>query len=82
MRSIPTPGCRTCHGDGYRGRQSIYEVILVEDEMQKAILRREEGPVLHQLAIHLGMRTLRQSGLALVKAGVTTVAEVLRVTMK
>jgi len=82
LRSIPTPGCRTCHGDGYRGRQSIYEVILVEDEMQKAILRREEGPVLHQLAIHLGMRTLRQSGLALVKAGVTTVAEVLRVTMK
>ena len=73
-------GCTTCKGTGYRGRMGIYEVLRVGDEVAEAIASAAELPLIAQAAIESGMRTLRQSGVAAALTGMTTLAEVLRVT--
>ncbi|KKR54042.1 MAG: Type IV-A pilus assembly ATPase PilB [Parcubacteria group bacterium GW2011_GWA2_40_23] len=82
LQPILNPACRNCGGTGYRGRHAIYEMIQMTDEMRHAILEHASGNELQTLATSLGMKTLRQSGLALVRAGITTIDEVLRATMK
>ena len=73
-------GCSTCNGTGYRGRMGIYEVLRVGDEVARAIADGAELPLIRQAAMDAGMRTLRQSGIAAARAGLTTLQEVLRVT--
>ncbi len=73
-------GCTECHGTGYRGRTGIYE-LLVLNESQRAELPRGRGAgELRALALAAGMQGLRDDGARLVREGVTTVDEVLRVT--
>ncbi len=73
-------GCERCFKTGYRGRTGIYEVMLIGDKIQDLIYRRETAGTIKKLALGAGMQTLRMDGARKVLAGVTTVAEVLRVT--
>ncbi len=73
-------GCERCFQTGYRGRTGIYELMLVNDEIQELIYQRATAGSIKRLALQAGMQTLRMDGARKVLAGITTVAEVLRVT--
>jgi len=73
-------GCDDCRGTGYRGRQGVFELLVVDDEMREMILRREAANRLKKYAIEHGMQTLRDDGWNRVRAGVTTAEEILRIT--
>src|SRR5439155_26574316 len=73
-------GCVECQGTGYRERTGIYELLVMPDEIRAELPRHRGAGELRQLAIKIGMRTLAVDGMRLVRAGVTTVDEVLRVT--
>lgn len=72
-------GCGECRGLGYRGRRGIYELLVVDDDLRAEVQRHRGSHELRAMAIAKGMRTLQGDGFRLVRAGVTTVAEVLRV---
>jgi len=74
-------GCDQCNNTGYRGRQGIYETMLLDDEMRDAIVAHASTQVLRQEAKKRGMRTLRQSGLMAIYDGITTIEEVVRETI-
>jgi type IV pilus assembly protein PilB len=71
-------GCATCGGRGYKGRIGLYEVMETTDEIRELILTGASAVELKQKAIEQGMITLRRSGLIKVKAGLTTLEEVIR----
>jgi len=73
-------GCQKCADTGYLGRSGIYEVLLVDDEIQNLILKGADSNVIRRAAIEKGMTTLRQDGAEKVVAGLTTVQEVARVS--
>jgi type IV pilus assembly protein PilB len=74
-------GCSQCGGSGFRGRSALYELMPISDELRDLILSGASERDIKRTAISVGMSTLRMSGLALLKQGVTTVDEVVRVTM-
>jgi type IV pilus assembly protein PilB len=74
-------GCASCGGTGYRGRVALYEVMPMSEELRDAVLSGSSANDIKRTAINLGMMTLRQSGLLKLKQGVTTIEEVMRVTM-
>jgi len=74
-------GCPACSFTGMKGRVAIYEVMPITDEMRGLILKNVPTAEIRELALAQGMKTLRQNGLQKVLEGVTTVEEVLRVTM-
>lgn len=73
-------GCEYCSGTGYRGRIGIFEVLPVTDAIRALIMKRATVKEIKDKAVALGMRTLREDGMEKVKAGITTLDEVLRVT--
>ncbi len=73
-------GCPACSGTGFRGRCGIYELLQVDDSTRAQILSRASAGDIKSKAVKSGMRTLRDDGWRTVKNGVTSVAEVLRVT--
>lgn len=75
-------GCDHCMGTGYRGRSGIFELLVVDDEIQQLILDRISSSVIKKKAIERGMFTLRTDGAIKVAAGVTTIEEVLRITQE
>jgi type IV pilus assembly protein PilB len=72
-------GCSRCRQTGYRGRAGLYEVMIVSDEIRALIVSRAAAQDIRRLAIEQGMHTLRDDGLAKVRAGETTVLEIERV---
>jgi type IV pilus assembly protein PilB len=74
-------GCDACNNTGYRGRQGIYETMLLDDEMRDLIVQHASTQILRQEARKRGMRTLRQSGLMAIYDGITTIEEVVRETI-
>ena len=74
-------GCHTCSFTGMKGRVAIYEVMPIGDELRELILRNAPTSEILQLALAQGMKTLRQNALQKVIDGVTTLEEVLRVTL-
>src|SRR5206468_2057455 len=74
-------GCPNCGGTSYRGRIALYEVMPMTDEVREQILAGSTAIDLKRAAVQGGMKSLRQSGLTKVAEGVTTLEEVLRVTM-
>jgi type IV pilus assembly protein PilB len=74
-------GCEMCNNTGYKGRQGIYEIMLLDDEMRDMIIKHASTQVLRAEAKKRGMRTLRQSGLINIYDGVTTIEEVVRETI-
>lgn len=73
-------GCNICYGSGYRGRHGIYELMPVNNEIRKQIVISPDAIQLRHLALETGTISLLEHGAELVKQGITTVAEVLRVT--
>ncbi len=74
-------GCGRCRMTGYKGRQGIFEVFRIDDEVRHMINQQLSTPKLRQRARELGMRTMREDGIRKVLAGVTSAGEVLHVTM-
>jgi type II secretory ATPase GspE/PulE/Tfp pilus assembly ATPase PilB-like protein len=73
-------GCEECRQQGYQGRKGIYELLLVSEAIRPLIMNRANATAIAQRAMEAGMRTLRTDGWNKVKAGSTTIEEVLRVT--
>jgi general secretion pathway protein E len=73
-------GCRQCQGSGYRGRQGIFEMMLMSDDVRSLILERSPAHLIRRAATKEGMRSLREDGWRLVREGITTVDEVMRNT--
>jgi general secretion pathway protein E len=73
-------GCAHCANTGFSGRTGIYELIRVNDEIRRLIVKGADSGSILSKAQSLGMRTLRQDGLQKVLAGQTTFEEVMRVT--
>lgn len=73
-------GCPACGGLGYRGRLAIIEFLLMTDPIRKMIMAHEEAGAIQKLAIEQGMVTMSDDGLLKAMQGVTTLAEVMRVT--
>jgi type IV pilus assembly protein PilB len=74
-------GCEACLKTGYRGRVGLYEVMEVTDELRELIIIGASAIELRKKAIELGMITLRESGLAKLRDGITTVEEVVKETV-
>jgi type IV pilus assembly protein PilB len=74
-------GCATCNGTGYKGRVGLYEVMEITEGIRDLIMVGATAVEIKRKALEEGMLTLRMSGLEKIKAGVTTVEEVLRETV-
>ena len=73
-------GCTACQSTGFQGREGIYEIMHLDDEIRGLILKNVDSNSIKKVAIRKGMITLRDDGIDKVLAGITTYAEVLRVT--
>jgi type II secretory ATPase GspE/PulE/Tfp pilus assembly ATPase PilB-like protein len=73
-------GCPECSHSGYRGRVAVYEVLPFGEQLKELVFERSSAAVIKKKARSLGMMTLRESGIAKVRAGLTTLEEVFRVT--
>ena len=74
-------GCNDCNQTGYKGRWGLFEIFIITDEVRHMIYERVSAAELRRKARELGMRTLREDGLRKAVSGMTTLQEVLRVTM-
>ena len=75
-------GCAECRGTGYRGREGIYELLVLEDSIRDLIQKRAHAATIRDAGVERGMRLLRESGIEKVEAGITTMAEIERVAMR
>jgi general secretion pathway protein E len=73
-------GCERCGGTGYRGRLGVFEVLELNDEMRELIGEKTDGLKVDQAAIRGGMTTMLDDGIAKCRSGLTSPAEILRVT--
>jgi len=73
-------GCHDCRGTGYRGRSGVFEMLNVDDQIKSLIVENKDAPEIKREAVRLGMHALRQSALRKLAEGITTFAEVVRVT--
>ena len=82
IRTWRGAGCEQCIGTGYSGRVGIFELMEMNEELRRLIMRNEDASVLTDSARRDGMRNLREDGWEKIARGVTTVEEVLRVTQE
>ncbi len=75
-------GCESCRFTGFKGRTAIFEYMPIDDEIRKEINASSSTEIIKRVAMRKGLRTLRQDGWEKVKEGVTTISEVLRVTLE
>jgi len=80
MKIYRGKGCESCKFIGYKGRTAIYEVLIVNEDIQGLILNKASASQIKKKAKELGFKTLRDAGIEKVKMGITTPEEVLRVT--
>ena len=73
-------GCDHCKGTGYKGRVGVYEVMPISDDMRLIIMRNGNAIDIAEQQAKEGFRTLRQSGLLKVKAGITSLEEIEAIT--
>lgn len=73
-------GCPACSMTGYSGRNAIYEILKVDDQVRELVMKSADASEIKRMAMSLGMRTLRQDGVDKVRRGITTAEEVMRVT--
>jgi type IV pilus assembly protein PilB len=74
------PGCLECSGSGYRGRTAISELLDLSDRIREMIINRKPTSEIKKVAKEEGMTFLRDSGLGKIRAGVTTLREINKVT--
>ena len=75
-------GCRHCGGTGYKGRVGIYEIFLITEEIARLIFANETSGTLRSYARRNGMRSLRDDALRKAEAGISTLEEVIFVTLR
>jgi len=73
-------GCPKCYGTGYKGRCGIYELMPVTSKIKSQVIRSQDAEELRKTALAQEMASLFEGGVELIEAGITTSAEVLRVT--
>jgi type IV pilus assembly protein PilB len=73
-------GCNRCGNSGYKGRTGLYEVMAISDEIRDLTVERAAAEEIRKIAVAQGMRPLRADGFEKVKNGITSIAEVARVT--
>jgi general secretion pathway protein E/type IV pilus assembly protein PilB len=69
-------GCRACQGTGFRGRQAVFEMMPMTEDIQELVLTRASSGAIRRKAVEQGMKSLREDGWRLVRAGRTTIGEV------
>jgi len=75
-------GCDQCQGTGYLGRIGIFEYLQIDDEIRELIGAKASSEKIRDVAVKKGLITLREDGWEKVKKGITTISEVLRVTLE
>jgi len=75
-------GCDACRNTGFRGRTAIFEYLPVDDAIRREIVQSSGTDRIREVAISRGMVTLRQDGWRKIRQGITTIPEVLRVTLE
>ena len=73
-------GCERCGGLGYRGRLGVFEILELSNDLRELIGEKTDGLKIDQMAIRAGMTTMLDDGVAKCRAGLTSPAEILRVT--
>ena len=73
-------GCSECN-KGYKGRLGIYEIFILDASIEGLIYQMADASVIRRRAMEIGMRTLRQDGMRKAAAGLSTLAEVIRITV-
>ncbi len=80
VRVYEPRGCARCNHTGYRGRLGIFELMMIDDEIRHLATQTTDAKTVKRKAVELGMHTLRADGARKVVQGVTSIAELLRVT--
>ncbi|MFN0065008.1 MAG: type II secretion system ATPase GspE [Chlamydiales bacterium] len=75
-------GCEHCFGSGYKGRHGLYELLTIDACLQSTIAKEANSHQIRKIAMERGLITLRRHGAHLVRGGITTTQEVLRVSRK
>ncbi len=75
-------GCEECRNTGFKGRIAIFEFLQVDEDIRREIVNRSSTEMIKKTAVKKGLTTLRQDGWDKVRQGLTTIPEVLRVTME
>lgn len=75
-------GCEVCRKTGYRGRAGCFELLTVDDEIRQLVQARATASQINAAAVGTQMQSLRKDGLAKVAQGVTTIEEIVRVSMR
>jgi general secretion pathway protein E len=73
-------GCPLCGNSGYSGRVGLYEFLVIDEPMVRGISKGGDLPDLRRIALESGFTTMYEDGLAKARAGVTSLAEVVRVS--
>ena len=73
-------GCPSCKGTGYRGRVGLFELLVIGEPIKKVLLKTNDANTIRDTAIANGMTGMRRAGEELVRAGVTTIEEILHAT--
>jgi len=74
-------GCNRCNGTGFRGRTALFEIMSFNDEIRELIMNHASTNVLRSAAVKAGMKLLRDTGLAAVYDGITSIDEIIKETM-
>ena len=75
-------GCDECFQSGFAGRTAIYEVLPIESRIQEQIVNKDSASLIKREAVERGLKTLRTDGIEKLLAGMTTPAEIMRVTQR
>ena len=73
-------GCSKCRNTGYQGRIGIYELLTMTDEVRDAVVHGASLEEMRKIAAEQGMVALRSDGISKVRAGITTLEEVIRIS--
>jgi type IV pilus assembly protein PilB len=73
-------GCGRCNQSGYKGRIGVYEVMTISDEIRALTIERTSADVIREIAVKQGMKPLRIDGMDKVRQGLTSIAEVARIS--
>ena len=74
-------GCEDCHGTGFRGRIGVFEIMAMDDELERLFLAEAPSEALRAAALSAGMKTLRADALDKVASGITSLDEIARVVL-
>ncbi len=81
LQPVKGAGCRNCSDTGYKGRLAVYEIMELTDELKDFVLNGASAAELKREAVRQGMITLRRSALDMLKDDISTLSEVLRVSV-